>query len=174
MTKEEIISASEKTFFQLTDYCSSLNDTDFIKPFGDKWSVAENVQHLILSTKTTSLAFWLPKFIVRWMAGKPNRSSRTFEDLQTKYNNKLADGGRASSRFVPKSKEIIYSKQKLLNNWKATTTNYLHALTKNRNENDLDAYLVKHPLLGRITLRELCYFTIFHTQHHLNSIKKIA
>ncbi len=174
MTKQEIIEASDKTFFLLTDYCSSISDADFYKSLEGKWSVAENIDHLILSTNTTSLAYWLPKFIVRLLAGKPNRTSRTFEELQTKYYNKLADGGRASSRFVPKPKEITYVKQKLLNNWTTSTTKYLQALKKNRSEDDLDAYLVKHPLLGRITLRELCYFTIFHTQHHLNSIKKIA
>ena len=36
----------------------------------------------------------------------------------------------------------------------------------------LDQYIAPHPLLGKITVRELCYFTIYHTQHHLNIIKE--
>lgn len=36
----------------------------------------------------------------------------------------------------------------------------------------LDQYLAPHPLLGKITLRELGYFTIYHTEHHLAIIKE--
>jgi hypothetical protein len=57
-----------------------------------------------------------------------------------------------------------------MHNWNKVTTRHIAAIQKNRTEDDLDNYLVKHPLLGRITLRELCYFTIYHTQHHLNII----
>ncbi len=172
MTKVEILTASEKTFHQFSHTCNNMADTAFFLRPENKWSVAENVQHLILSTKTTSLAYWLPKFIVKWLAGVPNRASRTFDEVKDKYYQKLSDGGTASSPFVPKPVEINYGKEKLLQRWKKSTAKYLNALTKNRTEKDLDNYLVKHPLLGRITLRELCYFTIFHTEHHLNSIQK--
>ena len=40
-----------------------------------------------------------------------------------------------------------------------------------QHEEDLDRYLAPHPLLGKITLRELAYFTIYHTHHHLQIIK---
>jgi hypothetical protein len=40
-----------------------------------------------------------------------------------------------------------------------------------RKEAKLDNFIAPHPLLGKITLRELCYFTIYHTQHHLHNIK---
>ena len=36
----------------------------------------------------------------------------------------------------------------------------------------LDKYIAPHPLLGKITLRELAYFTIYHIQHHLSIIRK--
>ena len=139
-----------------------------------KWSIAENVQHLIISTNITTLAFSLPHFLVRFIGGKPNRSSKTYEELVTKYKNKLAAGGAASGRFIPKPIKINFGKEKLLNNWKNTTQKYITALQNNRTENDLDNYLVKHPLLGRITLRELCYFTIYHTEHHLNIISSVV
>jgi hypothetical protein len=122
----------------------------------------------------TTLAYRLPKFLVRLVGGKPNRASRSYEELKARYYKKLADGGQASGRFVPKPIEIKYGKEKLLNNWQHATGGFIKALTRNRTEADLDKYLAKHPLLGRITLRELCYFTIFHTQHHLQAIHKIS
>ena len=173
MTKTEIITASENIFKQFSATCSSIDETGLFKRPGSKWSVAENIQHLILSTNTTALAYKLPLFLVRWIGGIPNRSSRNYEEVKAKYYKKLSDGGRASGRFIPKPIEVKYGKQKLLDNWAAATLKYIQALTAKRTEEDLDNYLVKHPLLGRITLRELCYFTIFHTGHHLNNISKI-
>jgi len=74
------------------------------------------VQHLIISTNTSSLAWNLPLFLVRLIGGTPNRNSRTYDELKDKYYQKLSEGGRASSRFVPKPIEIKYGKQKLLDN----------------------------------------------------------
>ena len=172
MTKKEIITASENVFNQFSETCGTINDTGLFTRPGNKWSVAENIQHLIISINTTTLAYYLPKFLVRWIGGTPNRSSMSFDELKEKYYRKLSDGAKASGRFIPKPIEIKYGKQKLLNNWNKATVKYISSLTAKRTEDNLDNYLVKHPLLGRITLRELCYFTIFHTQHHLNSIQK--
>lgn len=170
MNKREIIAKSQEVFIQLTDTCNAINNLRFFEKNGTKWSVAENLQHLVISTKTSSLAFRLPRFVVRWLAGKPNRNSRTFDEVKTKYYGKLEAGGRAGSRFVPGP--LRTSKETLLQNWKKGTSSYLLSLGKNRSEKDLDQFLVRHPLLGRITVRELCYFTIFHTEHHLKSIQK--
>lgn len=173
MNKQEIITASENIFKQFSETCNAINDTGFFARPTDKWSVAENIQHLVISTNTTTLAYKLPGFLVKWIGGTPNRSSRTFDEVKAKYYKKLSEGGRASARFVPKPIEIKYGKEKLLSNWNKATAKYLSALTNKKTEDDLDNYLARHPLLGRITLRELCYFTIFHTQHHLDSIQKI-
>ncbi len=174
MTKTGIITASEKMFRLFSDTCRTIDEAVMFSKPGDKWSVAENIRHLVISTNMTSLAYRLPRFVVKWMAGTPNRTSRSFDEVKEKYYRKLSEGGRASARFVPKPIEIRYGKQKLLNEWEKATRKYINALTNNRTEADLDNYLVRHPLLGRITLRELCYFTIFHTQHHLNSIQTLT
>lgn len=174
MMKAEIISATEKIFAAFSNQCNNTGETAFFSKPTAKWSIAENVQHLIVSTNTTTLAFSLPRFLVRLIGGKPNRSSKTYEELVAKYKNKLAAGGAASGRFIPKPIKINFGKEKLLNNWTNATQKYITALQNSRTENDLDNYLVKHPLLGRITLRELCYFTIYHTEHHLNIISSVV
>lgn len=174
MNKTEIITAAEKAFTQFSDACNSMDEVLFFTKPGAKWSAAENVQHLNISTNMTTLAYRLPKFLVRLIGGKPNRASRSFDELKEKYYKKLTDGGQASGRFVPKPIEIKYGKEKLMRNWQDATSGFIKSLANNRTEEDLDNYLAKHPLLGRITLRELCYFTIFHTEHHLQAIHKIS
>lgn len=174
MTKKEILTAAENIFSLCTTYCNRINETDFFEKPNSKWSVAENIQHLIISTNTATLAYSLPKFLVRWMGGKPNRNSRTYEELVARYKKKLAEGAAASGRFVPKPITLHYGKERLIQNWITATTRHTAAIQKNRTESDLNDYLIKHPLLGRITLRELCYFTIYHTEHHLNIISTRA
>jgi DinB superfamily len=170
MNKEEIITATEEAFLAFKNYCTTVDENLFFNKPGAKWSIAENVQHLIVSTNTSSLAWLLPKFLVQWVGGRPNRPSMPYEALVTKYKNKLAQGGAASGRFIPKPLKISFGKQQLMTNWERAAQKFISTLQKNRTENDLDKYLVKHPLLGRITLRELCYFTIYHTQHHLSIV----
>ncbi len=36
----------------------------------------------------------------------------------------------------------------------------------NWDEQNIDKYLLPHPLLGKITMREMLYFTDLHIQHH--------
>lgn len=175
LIKEQIIVAAEKIFETFTKACEQVEENIFFtRPAAGKWSVAENVQHMIISTNTTTLAYTLPKFIVRWVGGTPNRKSRSYEAVVDRYKEKLAAGGKASGRFVPKPMEIQYGKQRLLQHWNKATAKFIHALKNKNTESKLDDYLARHPLLGRITLRELCYFTIYHTEHHLNIISNIA
>ena len=35
-------------------------------------------------------------------------------------------------------------------------------------ESQLDAYRLPHPLLGRLTVREMMLFTLIHNQHHVD------
>ena len=37
-------------------------------------------------------------------------------------------------------------------------------------ETELDQFILPHPLLGKLTLREMIYFTIYHVEHHHSQI----
>src|ERR1700741_3967748 len=96
--EEQLIKAAN----ELTNYCSSLADEQFFYQPENKWSAAQQVKHLTIATKTAGMAFTLPKFLVRWVGGKPNRPSRTYDELVAKYKLKLQQGGKASSPYIPK------------------------------------------------------------------------
>jgi hypothetical protein len=73
LDKEQILRESAAVFRQTTDYCLTIpNDLFFLSP-GEKWSIAQNMVHLIISLRTTLAAYALPKFLVRLIGGKPNR-----------------------------------------------------------------------------------------------------
>lgn len=175
LNKEQIIIATEKKFDAFTQTCKSIDENIFFTVPEGKWSVAENIEHLTVSTNTSTLAYKLPAFIVRLVSGKPNRPSRSYEQLVEKYKTKLAQGGRATGRFVPKKTNTRIGKELFISRWEKAAVKFIQALkSKRTTEIKLDDYLAPHPLLGKITLRELCYFTIYHTEHHLEIIKKLA
>ena len=157
----------------LIHYCSALSPEQFFHQPEGKWSAAQQLKHMVKSTDMARLAFTLPKFMVRILGGKPNRHSRSYEELVAKYNLKLEKGGKASGRYVPTPIPESYGKEKLLQQFSHSMQKFATALQKNWTESKLDYYLAPHPLLGKITLRELCYFTIHHTYHHLNTIQKM-
>jgi len=174
LTINEIEQQIHSTATDFISYCSSLTEEQFFYQPADKWSPAQQVRHLIIAADNTRFAFALPKFIVRWYAGKPNRPSRSYDELVAKYKLKLLQGGKASGRFIPKPIPASYGKQKMLDQFKRSMDKLVHAIRSKWKEPQLDQYIAPHPLLGKITLRELGYFTSHHTYHHLDSIQKMT
>lgn len=171
LLKEEIVKCMETSANEFTVFCTGISNAQFFRQPEEKWSVAQNVTHLITSTKMTRLVYRLPKFVVRLYTGKPNRPSRSYDELVAKYQFKLAQGGRASGRFVAKPLSANEQKETIVINFTKTMESLINAVQKKWDDPQLDKYLAPHPLLGKLTLRELCYFTIYHTNHHLAIIK---
>ena len=38
-------------------------------------------------------------------------------------------------------------------------------------EKELDQYMLPHPILGKVTYREMLYFTMYHVNHHYSLVK---
>ena len=171
MSKEEIIKELDAACLKFIEFCSDIDIRTFNFQPPDKWSIAQNVQHLTISANKTKLAFSLPKFIVKIYAGKPNRASRSYDELVSKYKLKLQQGGKASGRFIPQKIRESQGKAVMLETFKKAMNKLKDTINNKWDDNNLDKYIAPHPLLGKLTLRELCYFTIHHTYHHLYIIK---
>jgi hypothetical protein len=168
----DIIEKTQQSFQAVDNYCKNiLEEKFFIPQAAGKWSVAQHIEHLSVSTATSSLAFRLPKLVVGWIGGTTNRPSVEFQELVNNYKGKLAAGSKATGRYIPKS-ELNTSQSALLQRWQEKSNQYMQYLTQQHNEKALDKYCAPHPILGKITLRELAYFTIYHTGHHLQIIQQ--
>lgn len=157
-----------------TEFNNTLTEEEFFFRPPAKWSPAQQTRHLIISTRTARLAYRLPGFIVRWVGGRPNRPSRTYEELVERYRQHLREGGKAAGRYIPKPVPAAYGKEKMLKDFSNAMQQFGVAVEKGPLRNQLDNYLAPHPLLGKITLRELGYFTIYHSYHHLENIRKMT
>ena len=169
LDKPQIISALNEKVDAFNNYISPLSKEQFEARPNNKWSAGQNLDHLIRAIKPLQLAYGLPKFALLIMFGKTNRPSRTFDELVTKYKTKLAAGGKASGPFIPPT--INFEKKEAL--IKKYNEQKLKLITKieKQSEKDLDVYILPHPLLGKVTLREMLYFTIHHNEHHLDLLK---
>lgn len=172
LSKEEITQQLIAAFNETFAYCIEISDEIFFYQPETKWSIAQDIAHLTTATNSSRLAYILPKFIVRLFAGKPNRPSRTYDELVEKYKSKLEKGGKAGGRFVPKPIGPEKGKQQLLDSFSKAMHELATAIKNKWETNQLDKYIAPHPLLGKITLRELAYFNIYHTFHHLALIKQ--
>ena len=167
--KPQIISALNEKVDAFNDYVLPLNKEQFESTPNGKWSAGQNLDHLIRAIKPLQLAYRLPKLALLILFGKTNRPSRTYDELVTKYKTKLAAGGKASGPFIPPV--IGFEKKDELIRKYATHKQKLITKIEKQSERDLDSYILPHPLLGKVTLREMLYFTIHHNEHHLELLK---
>lgn len=167
--KPQIISALNEKVDAFNNFIAPLDKEHFEATPDNKWSAGQNLDHLIRSIKPLQLAYGLPKFALIILFGKTNRPSRTYDELVTKYKTRLAAGGKASGPFIP-PKISFEKKDELIRKYTGQKHKLISKIEK-QSEADLDTYILPHPLLGKVTLREMLYFTIHHNEHHLELLK---
>ena len=168
---KSIIASELKNAFEEVESCISNFKEDLLYQNADgKWSAAENFQHLILSGKPVANGLKTPKLVLVAF-GRSKNGSRSYDELVAAYKQKLAEGGKATPKFVPKTAQGM-DRQEMLQTWEKT--NYFFGKNLEAwSEKELDRYRMPHPLLGKLTVREMLMFTIYHTHYHLDVMKKI-
>lgn len=171
MTKAELILALKDKNSSFCKTVDVLSDDDFIYAPDEKWSAAQQLDHLCRSTKPLVPATLLPLFVLRLIFGKANRPSLTYNELVEKYRMKLQEGYKATGSYIPPK---IYAEQKHFLTKRLTRN--ISSICKNidrLSEEELDANILPHPLLGKLTLREMMYFTAYHAAHHEDIVRKM-
>lgn len=169
-SKPTILSNLSASFEVLYKTATLVPDDKFNVSVQNKWTPAENISHLVTATKMTLLPFTLPKFVPALLYGKSNGTSKTYDELVAAYESKLAGGAKATGAYVPK--KINYDREKLAKQILNEGEKLVNAIDAKWTEEQLDSYRVAHPILGKLTLRELAYFTIYHNIHHTETIRK--
>jgi hypothetical protein len=170
MNKQNIIQLLQEKHLAFITYIQTLTAEQFLYAPTDKWTAGQQLDHIHLSVKPLTQALGYPKFLPKLLFGKANRPSRTFNELVNRYNEKLALGGRASSKFVPSI--ITMDKKDGLIKLIQSSVNKMCMHIEKFSETELDNLILPHPLLGKITIREMLYFTAYHVEHHENIIKR--
>jgi hypothetical protein len=148
----------------LVRFVNHQSQESFTRSTNGKWSVGQNIDHLIRSLSPVNQALLLPSFVLRIAFGKPNRSPRSYHELVERYHQKLSAGGTAPGPFIP---PVVSweQKERIVMDFNLQKTRMIKRI-ESWNEKQLDHYLLPHPLLGKITLREMLFFSAYHIQHH--------
>jgi len=168
-TNSKLFTELKDTNQRVTKWFTEIPAENFFTRYADVWSASDNIDHLIKSHRPISKALKLPKFTLQAMFGKPERRSRTYQEICEVYRAEIAKGAQASGRFLPEQQSPLEDaeekKTELLEQW-SKASKELVSVAEKWNENDLDGYLLPHPLIGKLTIREMLFFTIYHNLRH--------
>ncbi|HKO55711.1 MAG TPA: DinB family protein [Thermoanaerobaculia bacterium] len=172
-TREELLRAFERQEGESLAYWNAFDLDAFFAPIGESWSPAETVRHLVKSIRPVTKALTMNRLMLRLLFGKPRRASVTYDALRARYQQLLAEGGKAG-RFAPSAQS-----EPDLARWRASImTNFtrvnrdLRAAIARWPESKLDALQLPHPLLGKLTVREMLFFTLYHQRHHIAVVRR--
>lgn len=168
--KAELIQALEKSFDDFAAFIVPLSPEQYENTPSGKWSAQQQLDHLTRAVRPINFAMRLPKFLPRLLFGKPKRVGYTYDEVVQKYRSKLQAGAKASGPYIPSSSKSE-KRGRALQLFEQQKYGLLRIVEK-WTENDLDTCSLPHPIIGKITMREMLFFTIYHIQHHLKDLQK--
>lgn len=172
-TREEIVEALQRQETEGVAYWTTFDTDAFFARIGESWSPAEAVRHLTKSTRPVAIALAAPKIFLRLRFGKSKRPPLTYDALRARYQQKLDEGGKAG-RFAPSDQDNADREA-----WRteimasfARANHDLRAALARWPEKKLDTLQLPHPLLGKLTVREMLFFTLYHQRHHVAVVQR--
>ena len=155
-------------------YWRSFDTATFLAPIGEAWSPADNVRHLTKSIRAVATGLRLPSLVVRLRFGGASAPSRDFSTMRETYRARLAQGANAGKyapdvRLAPADPEAERSR---VMRYHAIAVEEMCRHISRWSERSLDRCRLPHPLLGTLTVREMLFFTLVHTQHHIENVRR--
>ncbi len=171
MEREEIINALHTQYSEFSNYMLQLSEREYSFSFqGEKWTAGQHNKHLILATRPLCLALLLPFWILTLLFGKANRASKTYRGLKKKYKSRLKIHGSSPTVFTPTP--VSFNQKEKLSFQLLKNVQTIIQRLKKFTDDQLEEVIIPHPLMGKLTLKEMMYFTVYHAQHHQEMVKK--
>lgn len=172
-TQEQLLEAFAQQETASLAYWTAFDTATFFRRIGTSWSPAETVRHLSKSTRPVVKALAMPKIALRLLFGWPRRASMTYDAFRDRYRQALSEGGQAG-RFAPSGRaedDAEAWRRKIMEDFGRVNGELRDAIAR-WPENRLDRYQLPHPLLGKLTVREILFFTLYHQRHHMDVVER--
>lgn len=167
-TKSEIEAAVETLSREVDHYLQTLSDATFEAPQGRHWSPSGHIRHLAKSVRAVAKGMNQPKLVLR--AFGRAKSSRSFDEVLAVYRGALTEGDQAGKFGLSQDRP---SREEVMSRWR-DAQRLLEDAMQGWSESALDRYRLPHPLIGKLTVREMLFFTLFHNAHHVRRIQERA
>ena len=168
-SREELIAALKDSNQRAAAWFGDIPPADFFMRQGEVWSPSDNLDHLIRAVKPIATALKLPKVTLQAMFGKAEKASMSYDKLCKTYRDEIAKGAQASGRYLPDqqspNRNIEEQKHVLLEKW-SRASDELVSVAEKWAEDELDKYQLPHPIIGKLTIREMLFFVIYHNLRH--------
>ena len=172
--RPELIRELHSVHKQSTVFWSSFATPELFEPIGKAWSPADNLRHLLKSNRPVARALEVPRPALMVRFGLTWRRSRTYVELRETYLTALA-GGVTAGRFAPSPEpppaDPDAARRELMEKREMVAARLLAALTR-WSEWSLDHLVMPHPALGKLTAREMLFFTLYHNTHHVENVAR--
>ena len=168
MTKQELITAFIENHQQAVQYINRLEDRSFNYRYLDKWTAGQQLEHLLLTIIPFTKALSSKTFIME----KFGTIGRTVWDYETVLVNYSKSSLKAPDQFLPKEDFQSYHKG-IITSEIMKHLDTIGGLLNTYSEEELDTLVLPHPLLGRLTIREMFYLMSYHPLHHQRQIENI-
>ena len=145
-------------------------DTFWRRPARDVWAPVDQVRHLTKSIRAVNQGLVLPRPLLALFFGLARGGTmRSFQALRERYKEVLANGGSAGGyapRALGESDATEERRAGIMAEHAAVVAQFA-ATIERWPERSLDRYQLPHPLLGKLTVREMAQFTLLHNVHHV-------
>lgn len=166
MTKQELIDAFVKNHQELIDFVNALTDEEFTFSYDAKWTAGQQLSHAYLCLLPLPKSLALKEHILQKF-GKIDRPTWDYDTVMEHY---MKTSRKAPERFLPEpigpeqKTKLTADFQEIL----STIQQALNGLT----DEELDTFVLPHPLLGNLTIREMFYLMTYHPIHHLKQTQQ--
>ncbi|GAA4466765.1 hypothetical protein GCM10023189_49380 [Nibrella saemangeumensis] len=164
--KQDIQAAIHRAIDEVHSTIDPVSDERFFGPLDQgKWSVAETLQHLFLVIRGLNKVLPGPREVfTQW--GQAERPSKSFDEIQKAYLAVSTTPRKAPDQVAPRAADLEADRQTITDRF-TMAHQALAANLEGWSEEELDTYQIPHLVLGKMTVREILFFTILHLYHHL-------
>jgi hypothetical protein len=172
VTREEIARELDRLHRESVVFYATLPTEMFVAAQGNRWSPADHVRHLTKSMRALNRGLRLPLIVLWWKFGRAAAPSRDYDSVVAAYRKRLETFDGRNNPFAPTA-SVATDQQ----SWREEVMRYhetaVRELIRNSlrlSEKSLDKYQVPHPLLGKMTIREMLFFMLYHNLHHVRLV----
>jgi hypothetical protein len=174
LDKQEIVAELRRQQADTDALCSELATPEFLAPRGLRWSAADHVRHLTKVMRAITRGMSNPWWKL-WIAfGKARRPSRSIEQIRSEYLAGLPNFAGKDNPFAPspmKPGDPEVQRAQVMAYYDVAINELVAAIDR-WDEKSLDRYRLPHPLLGKLTLREMLLFNLYHNLHHIERLRR--
>jgi hypothetical protein len=173
-TRDEIIAQFRDLHEQTLRFWNGFDADTFITPAGGGWSPADHVRHLTKVMRALTRGLRLAPFTVLLRFGPTFRGSRSYDQIRETYLARLPSF-KGPNPYAPKIVEVFDDADAWRNNVMLQYDTTLRELTdaiKKWSERSLDHLRFPHMLIGKLTVREMLFFVLYHNLHHVTAVTR--